>query len=105
MITALLLCIVTVVAVLAAELKDDRLYTYDELRTMNYQEYLNTPHWERVKTEAFRVYGRECAICGSNYVLQVHHKTYEHRGDEENHLEDLMVLCRDCHEKMHSERN
>lgn len=34
-------------------------------------------------------------------VLDLHHKTYEHHGDELEHLDDLEFLCRDCHAYRH----
>jgi len=39
-------------------------------------------------------------MCSSHdATLDVHHKTYENYGDERP--EDLVVLCRSCHQKVH----
>lgn len=71
------------------------------LRTMPYTDYLATPHWQRTRA-AMLGRQRECQRCGSIRRLQVHHKTYEHRGAEP--FEDLEVLCRPCHEAEHGIR-
>jgi hypothetical protein len=34
--------------------------------------------------------------------LQAHHRTYEHKGDELNHLDDLICLCKKCHKNFHA---
>lgn len=61
-----------------------------------YRAYLASPAWaalaERRKREAQGV----CQVCGLVGELHLHHLTYARLGDE--HWEDLMVLCRDCHE-------
>jgi len=72
-----------------------------ELRTMDYQQYLATSHWESVKRLAHSYYHYKCSECGSEKGLEVHHKTYEHRGNEEDYLDDLMLLCPVCHERSH----
>jgi hypothetical protein len=41
-----------------------------------------------------------CERCGAK-GFQVHHKTYAHRGQEDDHLEDLELLCIDCHAYHH----
>lgn len=50
--------------------------------------------------EALRHYGCICNRCGE-YGNDVHHKTYERTGGDEL-MDDLEVLCRDCHEAHHS---
>lgn len=73
------------------------------IRDMDYNDFLNTMYWkaiaERIKYKAnFR-----CQMCNSNDNLITHHRTYEHHGDEIHHMEDLICICRDCHEKYHFE--
>ena len=34
-------------------------------------------------------------------TVDVHHKTYEHHGQEHRYLGDLVLLCRNCHSKFH----
>ena len=63
-----------------------------KLRNMDYDSYLLTDHWKKVKNLALKHYGEKCAICGERGFyspIQVHHKSYKNRGYEEEHLEDL----------------
>lgn len=43
-----------------------------------------------------------CQLCNSPLDLQAHHRTYEHKGDELNHLNDLICLCKKCHKNFHA---
>lgn len=70
-----------------------------ELRTMPYQAYLQTPEWQAKRDQALDKAGHRCQLCNSNDSLNVHHRTYERRGNEE--LSDLTVLCRACHSLFH----
>lgn len=70
------------------------------LRAMPYKEYLQTPHWKRKRQEKLRIASHRCQVCNSgSTTLDVHHRTYERRGDELD--EDLIVLCRTCHDIFH----
>lgn len=71
-----------------------------DLATMPYADYLNTVHWQAVKIAALERAGRRCYLCNSNELLEVHHRTYERRGREQDG--DVVVLCRDCHERFHA---
>ena len=70
-------------------------------KKMSYEKFLNTPYWVEVRKVVLQRRGCRCASCGAQDRLEVHHKTYEHRGDEMRHLELLVVLCRDCHASVH----
>jgi 5-methylcytosine-specific restriction endonuclease McrA len=72
----------------------------EELRTMPYQEYLKTEEWQEKRQERLRVVKYRCQICNAgNTTLDVHHRTYERRGNE--YARDLIVLCRNCHALFH----
>lgn len=74
----------------------------DELRRMPYREYLQTPEWQARRKQHLRSAGYRCQVCNaSGRRLDVHHRTYEHRGEET--FKDLIVLCEDCHQLFHSE--
>jgi replicative DNA helicase len=73
-----------------------------DLRTMSYQDYLQTEHWQQVRKAALKRAGYRCQLCNRKGVLHVHHRTYIRRGHELP--EDLIVLCRGCHETFHQER-
>jgi len=65
----------------------------------DYRKYLLTPEWKQRRVFVLERDGRACVLCGSVDELQVHHRTYERRGDEL--LSDLTTLCAECHAKHH----
>lgn len=72
-----------------------------ELRSMPYSEYLQTPEWQETRRRAMKRAGFRCQVCNAYGVrLNVHHRTYERRGCEEN--QDLITLCEGCHEIFHN---
>jgi hypothetical protein len=74
----------------------------EELRTMPYWEYLQTPEWKCRRNDHLKRAGYRCQVCNADSVLlDVHHRTYERRGSE-NHR-DLIALCRTCHDLFHRE--
>jgi 5-methylcytosine-specific restriction endonuclease McrA len=70
------------------------------LKTLPYQEYLQTKHWKELRQKMLKKAKHKCRLChAENKTLNVHHKTYKHIGNEK--LTDLIVLCQDCHAKHH----
>ena len=72
-----------------------------QLRAMPYQAYLQTEHWQSVRATALRRAKFRCQLCNASGSLHVHHRSYEHRGEEQHYMHDVIVLCRRCHEKHH----
>lgn len=73
----------------------------ESLKTMPYSEYLQTKEWKNRRDRKLEASGYSCQVCNAAGVrLDVHHRTYERRGAEEEH--DLIVLCRSCHNLFHS---
>ena len=70
-----------------------------EKTTGDYQSYIRSAEWLRIRELKFHYAGRKCERCGSARELQVHHKTYARLGNE--YLADLEVLCGACHERHH----
>lgn len=70
-----------------------------ELSSMNYREYLRTPEWQATRRYHLRRSGYRCQLCNQGGQLEVHHRTYERRGNER--FEDLIVLCTNCHARFH----
>lgn len=66
------------------------------------QALASNPPWSQVRQIAFEVLGRSCASCGAGYDLQVHHVRPVSQGGT-NSLENLQVLCRSCHNKIHGQ--
>lgn len=74
-----------------------------ELRAMPYVDYLRTPEWKQVRWVALHEGGHRCRLCPNMVGLDVHHPHgYECRGAET--IADVVVLCRDCHEREHVTR-
>ena len=74
----------------------------DHLRSMPYDQYLRTEHWREIRNRTMERDGHQCRWCGSRKVLNVHHLTYERRGQER--ASDVITLCRSCQELAHPER-
>lgn len=73
----------------------------EHIKSLNYRDFLNTPYWKAVSAEKRRKAKYRCELCNNTGLLNVHHKTYEHHGYEKDYLNDLIVLCEDCHKKFH----
>jgi hypothetical protein len=72
-----------------------------ELRSMPYQDYLQTPEWGERASDALQRAGHRCQVCQRNRECHVHHRTYQRRGAELP--ADLIVLCDEClalHQRM-----
>lgn len=72
-----------------------------------YQEYLKTLDWMIKRRSAIERADHRCQVCGmfpkQGTTLQVHHKTYTNLGHES--FDDLLVVCEDCHNKKHSDKD
>lgn len=70
------------------------------LLLMPYAEYLRTPHWQGRRRRAQLRAGGMCQQCyADDRRLEVHHLTYDRRGQERE--SDLIVLCAACHAAEH----
>ena len=69
---------------------------------LEYRDFLKTPYWDAVREKIRRRDRFMCCLCGSKLGLRVHHKTYEHHGREADYLQDLLLLCENCHKKFHN---
>lgn len=74
----------------------------DKLKEKSYKYFLKSKYWELVREKVIKRDSNKCRKCNSTYILQVHHKTYEHHFREHLHLKDLILLCKNCHEKEHN---
>lgn len=73
------------------------------LRAMPYEDYLRTPEWRRRRNRALMIAWWRCQWpgCTQRVGLQVHHRSYEHLGDERDH--ELQVLCAGHHGERHAQ--
>ena len=71
-----------------------------KMPTPQYKEYMDSPDWEEKRQEAFYILGTSCELCLSEENLNIHHNNYDCLGNEVP-MEDLAVLCRNCHRGFH----
>ena len=76
-------------------------YDKDYLNSLSYVDFLKTNYWVNIRKKILKKYGYKCALCDNVNELNVHHRTYKNHGREHEHLEDLIVLCKECHAKFH----
>jgi hypothetical protein len=72
-----------------------------------YYEKLKDPRWQKVRLEAMQKADFCCQMCFDDTTsLNVHHKEY-FKGHEpwEYSLNQLIVLCEDCHKYHHSHKD
>lgn len=79
---------------------DNKVKKY--FNSISYRDFLQTPYWKAIAQQKKFKSKFMCELCGSHNTLNVHHKTYIHHGEEIRHLDDLIVLCSDCHAKFHN---
>ena len=67
-----------------------------------YEKQLKDKRWRLLRKEVIEERGGKCEMCGCSSNLCVHHKVYiKGRYAWEYPKRHLMVLCRECHEKVH----
>lgn len=66
-----------------------------------YEEYMLSERWFAKRREVFRAKGIKCQVCSTSSYLHIHHGTYERFTKEL--IDDLFVLCKPCHKKLHKE--
>lgn len=63
------------------------------------------PYWKGGRSPqfyrefAFKHLGKSCMLCNSGRNLTIHHKD---KNRNNNLLENLTVVCRSCHQKIHN---
>lgn len=68
---------------------------------MNYRDFLSTPYWKAIAAHTRYKAGYRCQLCNSGANLTTHHRNYRIHGREHAHVNELIVLCKHCHEKFH----
>lgn len=73
---------------------------------LTYKEQLLHPNWQRKRLEMLEGANFSCDNCGdTEKTLHVHHRRYiKGRQVWEYEASELAVLCADCHQQHHSER-
>lgn len=72
---------------------------------MSYEQQLKTKQWSIRRKQILDKKGYACEFCGERDGLQIHHLRYiPGRMAWQYKDEDLIVLCKKCHEKIHGLR-
>ena len=67
-----------------------------------YNAYLDTPRWKALRYLRRRLDGGRCRVCNATVRLEVHHRSYRHRGRSFiGELRDCITLCSVCHRAAH----
>ena len=61
--------------------------------------YLASKRWQEKRQKILKRDDHICQGCETKNRLEIHHISYRKLGYEP--LEDLITLCRDCHQKQH----
>jgi hypothetical protein len=61
-----------------------------------YDQYIKSPEWAERRKAILARDNFECRTCPNSENLQVHHRRYDHFGNEP--MEDLVTLCIECHD-------
>ncbi len=86
-------------------LKSKKLLIWNEW--VKYQRDINVfwpgypPDWHYRVGWVLDKYGRKCIKCGSTEGLQIHHKILVSKKEGTNDINNLIPLCRICHEYIH----
>lgn len=67
-----------------------------------YQSYLNSPEWKTLRSLARDRAGNKCEMC-EGPPDHVHHVKYP-KVFKDDHLDNLVVVCERCHNKLHGIR-
>ena len=69
-------------------------------------EIYGTKRWKRARRQALRRAGFLCEVCRAKGFRVagaiVHHKLFLKRGGKVYELDNLQVVCKDCHERIHA---
>lgn len=68
---------------------------------MDYYAYLESDKWKRKREQRLKIDHYTCQTCGEVSSLEVHHRYYDTLGKEDVD-DDLITLCRECHEAITS---
>lgn len=68
---------------------------------MNYEDYIASSAWRRLREQAIERDGERCRTCNSGEELEVHHRYYPNELGTES-LDALTTLCRSCHDRITS---
>lgn len=86
-----------------------RSFTVQELQSYKkrkrqkyYEQLLKDERWKLFRLKVMSERGCSCEYCGSTETIQIHHTKYvKGRLPWEYEINDMRVLCRICHQRIH----
>ena len=79
----------------------DKRVLEDTIRHMDYSAFLHTSYWRLVSWQVKVNAGWRCDKCGRRDNLVAHHEDYRVHGRELFHVDHMVCLCQQCHDKVH----
>jgi 5-methylcytosine-specific restriction endonuclease McrA len=73
----------------------------ERAQTMDYHKFCGSRYWLIIRNYVLTRDGKACRVCNAKENLRVHHRTYEHFGNEHIWTNDLTTLCSNCHKLFH----
>ena len=68
-----------------------------------YNRLLEDKRWKEFRLKVLSERGNKCECCGGTDVLQIHHTFYiSGKMPWEYNINDMRVLCRKCHQRIHN---
>lgn len=67
-----------------------------------YNRLLEDERWKEFRLKVLSERGDKCECCGGTHILQIHHTFYiSGKMPWEYDIDDMRVLCKKCHQKIH----
>ena len=68
-----------------------------------YNRLLEDERWKEFRLKVLSERGNKCECCGGTHILQIHHTFYiSGKMPWEYDINDMRVLCRTCHQRIHN---
>jgi hypothetical protein len=69
---------------------------------ITYERFLQTRYWHAIRLKVISDRKHLCEVCSEKRPdVEIHHRTYDHRGEEYAYLMDLRLLYGRCHNMAH----
>lgn len=77
-----------------------------------FQEFYDNHHWQSFRRMIFKKRKNTCEICNKKIeefyrdygILEIHHKCQIKNGGELCDENNVLLVCKDCHKKLHKKR-
>ena len=68
-----------------------------------YKHLLKDKRWKEFRLKVMSERGSKCECCGGTHILQIHHTFYiSGKMPWEYNIDDMRVLCKKCHQRIHN---